>query len=136
MKTTKLSDIKREWHLIDAGEYILGRLCTEVALKLSGKNKPYFVRNLDCGDYVVIINAKKIKVTGKKEEKKQYQNYSGFPGGLKSKSLKQVRESTPERIIEEAVRGMLPNNKLRDRMITKLYIFSDEKHPYQDKFTK
>lgn len=136
MKTTKFSDVKREWHLLDAGENILGRMAQTIALLLTGKNKPYFVRNLDCGDYVVVLNASKIKVTGKKEEQKTYQNFSGFPGGLKIKSLKQLRESNPEKIIEEAVRGMLPNNKLRDRMMTRLYIFSGAEHPYKSKFDK
>lgn len=134
LKPTKISDIKRDWHLVDVKDQVLGRLSAKVAQLLMGKNKPYFVRNLDCGDYVVVINAKKVKVTGKKEKQKQYHHYSGYPGGLKIKTLGQLREENPTRIIFEAVRGMLPNNKLRDRMMTRLYVFAGEEHPYRDKF--
>lgn len=134
IKPTRQKDIKREWHLIDAQEQILGRLTTKIAGLLMGKNKPYFVRYLDCGDYVVVVNAKDIQVTGKKEKQKKYYRYSGYPGGLKIKTFAQLREENPTRIIYEAVRGMLPQNKLRDRMITRLYVFADDKYPYQDKF--
>lgn len=134
IKPTKISDIKREWHLIDAKGQILGRLATVMAKLLMGKNKPYFVRHLDCGDYVVVINAALIKVTGKKEEQKKYLHFSGYPAGLKAESLSQVRQKNPTRIITEAVKGMLPQNKLRDSMLTRLYVYADNEHPYQDKF--
>lgn len=134
LKTTKISDVKREWHLFDAKDKVLGRLTTEAAKLLMGKDKPYFVRHLDCGDYVVIINAKLIKVTGKKEKQKKYYRYSGYPGGLKVKILSQVRAENPAKIIFEAVKGMLPQNKLRASMLKRLYIYSDEKHPYSEKF--
>lgn len=134
LKPTKQSEIKRAWYLFDAKEQILGRMAIEIAKLLTGKNKPYFVRHLDCGDYVVVINAKKIKVTGKKEQQKTYGHFSGYPGGLKNKTLGQLRKENPQRIIIEAVMGMLPNNKLRDRMLTRLYVFADEKHPYENKF--
>lgn len=133
LKPTKISDIKRVWHLIDAKEQILGRLAGRIAEFLMGKTKPYFVRHLDCGDYVVVINAKEVKVTGKKEKQKKYYRYSGYPGGLKVKTLWQLRRENPRRIIYEAVRGMLPQNKLRDRMLTRLYVFAGEEHPYGDK---
>lgn len=133
IKPTKASDIKRDWHLIDARGQILGRLATVMAKLLMGKDKPYFVRHLDCGDYVVVINAREIKVTGKKETQKQYLRYSGYPSGLKKETLAQVRQKNPVRIIVEAVKGMLPNNKLRDRMLTRLYVFAGEEHPYQEK---
>jgi large subunit ribosomal protein L13 len=111
LKPTKISDIKRVWHLIDAKGQILGRLTTVITGLLMGKTKPYFVRHLDCGDYVVVVNAKEVKVTGKKEKQKQYYRYSGYPGGLKAETMKQLRQRYPEKIIYEAVKGMLPQNK-------------------------
>lgn len=133
---TKQSEIRRFWHLIDARGKILGRLATEVATLLMGKSKPYFVRNLDCGDYVVVINAKDIKVTGKKEKQKIYTRYSGYPGGLKREVFADLRERKPEEIIRHAVWGMLPKNKLQKRMIKRLFVFKDNNHPYIDKFKK
>jgi large subunit ribosomal protein L13 len=135
-KSTKASEIKRTWHLVDVKDQILGRITTQIALKLIGKSKPYFVHNLDCGDYVVVINAKHVAVTGKKETEKLYGRYSGYPGGLKEKPLWKVREEHPEDIIRHAVMGMLPKNKLRDRMITRLYVFPEADHPYKSKFNK
>lgn len=132
-KATKFGEIKRTWNLIDAKDQILGRLSTKIALLLMGKNKPYFVRNLDCGNFVVIVNAKKIKVTGQKEEKKVYNRHSGYPGGFKTQPLSRLRREKPEEIVRHAVMGMLPNNKLRDKLITRLYIFEDDKHTYTDK---
>lgn len=132
-QATKAADIKRSWHLIDVKGKTLGRVSTEIAKLLMGKNKPYFVRNLDCGDYVVVINAKEIKVTGKKEEQKKYYRHSGYPGGFKVRTLKEVREKKPTEIINHAVKGMLPQNKLRDRMLKRLFIFAGEEYKYQDK---
>src|SRR5882672_5684238 len=123
-QATKANDIKRAWHLIDVKDKTLGRISTEIALLLMGKSKPYFVRNLDCGDYVVIINAKEVKTTGKKEEKKIYYRHSGYPGGFKEESLKSLRERKPESIITHAVKGMLPDNRLQDRMLTRLFVFA------------
>lgn len=135
MKTipTKISDIKREWHVVDLKGKIIGRTATEVARLLMGKGKPYYVRNLDCGDYVVVLNAKLGKMSGDKMETKIYDAYSGYPGGRKEKTFKQLIVEDPKRILYEAVSGMLPKNKLRDSMLTRLYIYPDEKHPYQDK---
>lgn len=135
-KVTRQKDIKRYWHLFDAKRKILGRLATEIAPILRGKQKPNFVSHLDCGDYVVVINAKEIKVTGKKEKQKIYSHYSGYPGGLKKKTLEELRKTKPEEIILHAVSGMLPKNKLRDRLLTRLYIFPGNEHPYQSKFKK
>lgn len=138
MKTTvptKEKDIKREWHLIDAKDKILGRLATEVAQKLIGKNKPYFVSNMDCGDYVVLINADRVEVSGNKEENKKYTNYSGYPGGLRTRTYSEVKKQGVEEIIFHAVRGMLPKNKLRPSMLKRLYVFSGEEHDYADKFS-
>lgn len=120
--TTKLSDIKHDKHELDAQGQILGRLATKVATILVGKNKPYFVRHLDCGDFVTVTNAARVQVTGKKEEKKMYDSYSGYPGGRKVKPLNVLRAQKPTEIIHQAVWGMLPNNKLRDIWIKRLII--------------
>lgn len=133
-KPTKASDIKRTWHLVDINEQILGRVAVDIAKKLMGKAKPYFVPHLDCGDYVVVINAKNVKVTGKKELNKIYYSHSGYPGGLKSEVLTKLRERKPEEIILKAVKGMLPKNKLRASMLKRLLIFAGEEHTFKDKF--
>jgi large subunit ribosomal protein L13 len=133
-QSTKASDIKREWHLIDAKNKTLGRISSEIAQLLMGKSKAYFVRNLDCGDYVVVINSKEVKATGKKEENKKYYRHSGYPGGFKVESLKELRERKPEEIITHAVKGMLPDNRLQDRMLARLFVFAGSEHKYQDKF--
>ena len=131
---TKAQHIKRDWHIIDLKDQTLGRIATQIALLLMGKNKPYFVRNLDCGDFVVLINAKQIKVTGKKEQNKAYARHSGYPGGFKSETLRELRVRKPEDIILHAVKGMLPDNRLKAKMLTRLFIFAEAEHKYQDKF--
>jgi large subunit ribosomal protein L13 len=133
-KPTRMEEITREWHLFDAKGKVLGRLATEIAQKLMGKGKPNFVRNLDCGDHVVVINANEYIVTGKKETEKFYGNYSGYPGGLKQKALWQVRKEKPQEPIRHAVYGMLPKNKLRDRLMSRLYIYTSADHPFKNKF--
>lgn len=130
--STKQSDIKRSWHLIDLKGKTLGRISTDIAKLLMGKSKPYFVRNLDCGDHVVVINAKDVVATGKKEEKKTYARHSGYPGGFRSETLREVREKNPAAIIRHAVSGMLPQNKLKDSMLKRLYVFAGEEHKYED----
>lgn len=132
-KTTPKT-IKRGWHLIDAKDQILGRLTTRVAHVLMGKNKPYFVPYLDCGDYVVVVNARGVKVSGRKEKQKEYLRYSGYPGGLKRETLGHLRERKPEELIRRAVYGMLPKNRLARQVIKKLYVFADDNHPFKDKF--
>lgn len=132
--STKLSEIKRSWHLFDVDGKILGRIASEIATVLMGKSKPYFVSNLDCGDYVVVINAEKIKVTGKKELQKKYSRYSGYPGGYREETLMDLRKRNPTDIIRFAILGMLPQNKLQDRMLTRLFIFKGQEHTYADKF--
>lgn len=112
----------------------MGRLAGQVAQLLMGKSKPNYAPYLDMGDYVVVINAKEIKVTGKKEKRKIYKRYSGYPSGLKEETLEQLRERKPEEIIRHAVRGMLPRGKLGRKMITKLYIYPGEEHQHGDKF--
>lgn len=134
--STKLSDVKRTWHLFDVNGKTLGRVSSEIAAVLMGKSKPYFVSNLDCGDYVVVINAEKVKVSGKKETLKKYSRFSGYPGGYREATLMELRKDKPTDIIRLAVLGMLPQNKLQDRMLARLFIFKDEKHSYEDKFKK
>ncbi len=119
---TKLSDIKHEKHEVDAADQILGRLATRVATLLTGKSKPYFVRHLDCGDFVAVTNAGKVKVSGKKELNKKYTHFSGYPGGLKTKTLSKLRQEKPEEIIRHAVLGMLPKNKLQRIWIARLEV--------------
>lgn len=133
MKTysTKAADIKREWHLIDASDKILGKVATRVASLLIGKHKPIFNRHLDVGDYVVVTNAAKIGVTGNKRKQKIYYRHTGYPGGLKSINLERLLETDPRRVIEYAVKGMLPQNRLRARMLKRLRIFPGEAHPHQ-----
>ena len=136
IKATKEKEIERAWHLVDLDGQILGRSSTKIAELLMGKGKPYFVRSLDCGDHVVVINAKNVKVTGKKEKEKTYTRYSGYPGGLRSETYEELKARKPEEIIRHSVSGMLPHNKLHDRMLKRLYVFTGAEHSYSDKFTK
>ena len=129
--SVKPSDIKREWHLIDATDQVLGKLATQVANLLMGKHKPMFSRHMDTGDNVVVINAEKIKVTGKKMQQKIYYRHSGYPGGLKSETLEEMMEKHPERVVEHAVKGMIPHNKLGDQIIKKLRVYVGPDHPHQ-----
>ncbi len=124
-------DIKRDWHLIDAKDQILGRLATQIATILMGKNKPSHINYLDMGDYVVVTNAAQVKVTGKKLKTKTYYRHSGYPGGLRSEVLNEVLAEKPEKVIEHAVKGMLPHTKLGRQMITKLKVFAASDHPYK-----
>ncbi|MDP7286053.1 MAG: 50S ribosomal protein L13, partial [Dehalococcoidales bacterium] len=110
--STKASEIEREWHIFDATDQVLGRLSTRIAALLMGKHKPTFARHLDTGDYVVVINAEKVRVTGNKAKQKLYYRHSGYPGGLKSISLEKMMETHPTRVIEYAVKGMIPHNRL------------------------
>ena len=132
MKTysTKPTDIKRDWHVIDASDKVLGRLATEVASLLMGKHKPIISRNLDTGDFVVVINAEKVRVTGNKAKQKLYYRHSGYPGGLKSISLERMMQTNPTRVIEYAVKGMLPHNRLGAKMRKKLKVYTGDTHPH------
>ncbi len=127
----KTADIKREWVLIDASSAPLGRIATEVAKYLIGKYKPTYTPHVDGGDYVVVINAAKTVVSGDKEAQKTYYRHSGFPGGIKQATLGEVREKFPERIIEAAVSGMLPKNKLLSGRMQRLKVFTGEEHAHQ-----
>src|SRR5262245_17185238 len=132
MKTflPKVDVQRRSWRVIDANGAVLGRLASQVADALRGKDKPTFAPHLDAGDFVVVINAAKVVLTGKKETDKEYMTYSGWKGGEKRRSVAQVRQKRPERLIEHAVRGMLPKNRLGDRLFTKLKVYSGDKHPH------
>jgi large subunit ribosomal protein L13 len=135
-RPTKIKEIKRAWHLVDVDGKILGRSASDIALLLMGKAKTHFVRNLDCGDFVVVINAKNIKITGKKESLKNYYRHSGYPGGFKSETYTELENRKPGEVIRHAVAGMLPQNKLKALMLKRLYIFQDGEHTYKDKFNK
>jgi len=126
-KATKASEVKRDWQFLDAKGKILGRFASGVARLLIGKDKVNWAPYLDMGDYVVVVNARNIKVTGKKEEQKIYYRHSGYPGGLKAETLKELRERRPEEIIRNAVKGMLPRGKLGRKMIIKLYVYPGPK---------
>lgn len=129
--TAKPKDIKREWFLIDAEGKTLGRLATKIAEILRGKHKPIYTPHLDCGDYVIVINADKIRVTGRKLDQKIYYRHSGYPGGLKSITLRDQLQKHPERVLEAAVRGMLPKNRLGRKMFKKLKVYAGDSHPHQ-----
>ena len=130
MKTysQKKENVERNWFVLDATDKILGRVATKIADRIRGKDKPTFTPHTDGGDYVIVVNAEKIKVTGSKFDKKMYYRHSLYPGGLKSQSFKELNEKNPERIIEEAVKGMLPKNKLGRKIIKNLYVFSGNEH--------
>ena len=132
MKTysTKAADITREWHVIDASGQVLGRMATQVAHRLMGKHKPIFTRTLDTGDYVVVINADKVVVTGNKVKQKVYYRHSGYPGGLKSITFEKLMQTHPTRVIEHAVKGMLPHNRMGAKMMKKLRVYAGGTHPH------
>lgn len=132
MKThlPKVNLNERKWHLIDANGAVLGRLAAQVADILRGKNKPVYTPHLDAGDFVVVINAEKVLVTGKKETDKKFMTYSGWKGGEKYTSVAQVRARHPEKLITHAVKGMIPKNRLGDRLLTKLKVYKGDKHPH------
>ena len=121
---------QRKWHVIDADGVVLGRLAEQVADILRGKNKPVYTPHLDAGDFVIVVNAEKVKVTGKKETAKEYMSYSGWKGGEKYKTVEQVRASHPEFLIEHAVKGMIPKNRLGSQILTKLKVFKGPKHDH------
>lgn len=132
MKThlPKVNLDQRKWHLIDANGAVLGRLATQVANILRGKNKPVFTPHMDAGDFVVVINAEKVRVTGKKETGKEFMTYSGWKGGEKYTTVAQVRARHPEKLITHAVRGMVPKNRLGRVLMTKLKVYKGDKHPH------
>jgi large subunit ribosomal protein L13 len=126
----KAGDIQRDWFIVDADGMTLGRLATVIASTLRGKNKPTYAPHMDMGDFVIVINAEKIKVTGNKETEKFYYRHSGYPGGLRADMLRDVRRRFPDRIITSAVRGMLPRTTLGEKQLTKLKVYAGAEHPH------
>lgn len=124
-------DVQRDWHVVDAQGQTLGRLATQVATLLRGKHKPIYTPHVDCGDYVIVVNAEKIHVTGNKMNQKIYYRHSGYPGGLKQVTLRDQLQKFPGRVVEQAVRGMLPKNRLGRRMFKKLKVYAGPNHPHQ-----
>ncbi|GBE40351.1 MAG TPA: 50S ribosomal protein L13 [Nitrospirae bacterium] len=133
MKTifAKDTDVERKWHVIDADGLVVGRLATKVADILRGKNKAIYTPHTDTGDFVVIVNAEKVRFTGNKLEQKKYYHHTGYPGGIKMATAKEIMEETPEKIIISAVSGMMPKNKLAKQQISKLKVYSGPEHPHQ-----
>ncbi|MBM4465312.1 MAG: 50S ribosomal protein L13 [Chloroflexi bacterium] len=129
--TVRAEDIERGWFLVNAEGKTLGRLASEIAKVLRGKHKPIYTPHLDCGDYVIVINADKVQVTGRKLDQKMYYRHSGYPGGIKSISLRNQLQKHPERVLEAAVRGMLPKNRLGRKMLKKLKVYAGDSHPHQ-----
>jgi large subunit ribosomal protein L13 len=129
--TAKTAEIEREWYVVDAEGQTLGRLASRIAPIIKGKHKPIYTPHLDCGDYVIVINADKVRVTGQKMEQKFYYRHSGYPGGIKSISLRDQLATYPERVLQSAVKGMLPKNKLGRRMIKKLKVYAGDAHPHE-----
>ena len=126
----KAEEVKKEWYVIDAEGQTLGRLATKVAAVLRGKHKPTYTPNVDCGDYVIVINAEKVVYSGDQEEKKIYYHHTMFPGGLKSRSIGLMKREYPVELVEHAIQGMLPHNKLGDRMRTHLFVYEGTNHPH------
>ena len=124
------STVERQWHVIDAGEQVLGRIATIAARLLQGKHKPQYAPFMDTGDFVIITNAKQVKLTGAKEEQKLYRHHSGYPGGLREERAKTLRQRIPTRLVETAVRGMLPKSKLGKQMYRKLKVYAGSEHPH------
>lgn len=124
-------EITRKWYVVDASGQTLGRLATEAASVLSGKRNPKYTPFIDMGDHVIVINAAKVSLTGLKSQKKVYRRYTGFPGGLREESFARLIERRPEKVVEDAIKGMLPKSKLGRQMATKLKVYRDEQHPHQ-----
>lgn len=136
MKTyqPKAKEVKRIWRLLDAKDVVLGRISTQIAIFLTGKHKPQYSTQMDMGDFVVVLNAEKVKITGKKSMQKEYISHSGYPGGLKRVSFSKMQTENPGRIIELAVKGMIPDNKLKRERMTRLKVVVGDKNPYQQMF--
>lgn len=133
MKTfhKKITDIERNWYIVDAADKVLGRLASRIATVLRGKHKPYFSPHLDAGDFVIVINAEKVRLTGKKELDKEYFRHSGYPGGEKFSNVAELRARHPERIIQHAVKGMLPRGPLGRKQFSKLKVYAGSDHPHE-----
>ncbi len=133
MKTTfaKKGEVERKWYVVDATDKVLGRLATQIAAYLRGKHKPQFTPNVDTGDFIVVINAEKVRLTGKKLDQKVYYHHTGYPGGLKAETARQRLQRKPEEVIKDAVWGMLPKNRLGRKLFKKLKVYRGPEHPHQ-----
>ncbi len=129
--TPKKADINRKWYIVDAKGETLGRLATKVAVKLRGKDKPQFAPHIDCGDFIVVINASEISVTENKMNQKMYYRHSGYPGALKKTPMKKIIENKPEMVVEKAIAGMIPGNKLKKDVLKKLKVYAGSEHPHE-----
>ncbi len=135
-RSIRANEISREWFIVDAEGQTLGRLASEIAQIIRGKKKPFYTPHMDMGDFVVVVNAEKVKVTGNKEKDKTYFRHSGYPGGVTQISLRKVRQDYPERIITNAVKGMLPHNRLGRQLLTHLKVYSGTDHPHSAQLPK
>lgn len=127
----KPNDVQRQWHVVDASDLVLGRLASQVATLLRGKHKPYYAPHLDVGDHVIVINADKVSLTGRKLDQKRAYRHSGYPGGLRSVGYRELMEKRPERAVEKAIKGMLPKSSLGKSMAKKLKVYAGPEHPHQ-----
>ncbi|MXZ44601.1 MAG: 50S ribosomal protein L13 [Gammaproteobacteria bacterium] len=132
MKTvsTRAQDVVHDWYIVDASQYTLGRLAAALAHRLRGKHKPQFTPHVDSGDYIIVVNAEQVRVTGRKDTDKVYYRHTGYPGGIKSRTLQEMREKQPEQIIQRAVKGMLPRNPLGRQVARKLKVYRGSEHPH------
>lgn len=128
---TKASDLNPTWHVVDATDKTLGRLATEIATRLTGKDKPIYAPYLNTGDFVVVTNAEKIRVSGKKLQQKMYYHHSGYHGGLRERTLQQMMDKTPDRVLKQAVKGMLPKNAMGRSMMSRLKVYAGPEHPHE-----
>jgi large subunit ribosomal protein L13 len=124
------STVQKEWHIVDAENKVLGRVCSEVAKILRGKHKPSYTPHVDCGDHVIVINAEKVQLTGRKWDQKQYVRYTGYPGGQRFATAKDLRNRFPERLVENAIRGMLPKNRIGSQLFHNLHVYVGAEHPH------
>ena len=129
-KHANAASVQRKWHVVDGTNQTVGRMCSRIAAVLRGKNKAYYTPHVDCGDYIIVINADKVKFTGNKLEEKEYQTFSGYPGGQKAETAKNLLKRRPDAVIERAVKGMLPKNRLGRKMIKKLCVYAGDVHPH------
>ena len=129
-KSAKPAEVQRKWHIVDAKNQVVGRMATKIAVVLRGKDKPSFTPHVDCGDYVIVINAKEVVFTGNKIAQKEYITFSGYPGGQKRKTAEQILKAKPNKVVEAAVKGMLPKNKLGRAVFKKLFVYEGAEHPH------
>ena len=130
-KSAKKEEVERKWYIVDAENQVIGRMCSQIAMILRGKHKPSYTPHVDCGDYVIIINADKARFTGNKWDQKTYLTYSGYPGGQKSTTAKELAEKKPQAVIEKAIKGMLPKNRLGRAMHKKLFVYAGAEHKHE-----